>query len=409
MGLTVDAIVAKFPNKTIPTITDEPDYASINIMVEILYGNAASLPTTLGGGAHGHIGLIMTPALYATLAPGTPYNNPIDPGPVPISIAGASAAVRESDRLEHKEHRRIFDNNLNMDAALKAQVIDTLHDTYLCELRSKYTGYLGVTTRDLLDHLLDRYGKITPADIEACKNEMIAAMDSTQPIDMYFKRIDDCIQYAADGNVPFTAHQILQTTYHAVSTSGQYSEACKEWRRRPAATKTWALFKTFFAAEYHDLKEQQRLNVNQSQFHSANNTIDITHALDNLAMAATTDRDIVAQLTATNHALTNANKTLTEQLKQALTTNSELVRKLGTNNNNNHNGRNNNHNNNRDRRPPHDRAAWIANLDPNGYCWTHGYRVQNGHDSNTCGGKKQGHDDTATRADTKGGSDKGKP
>jgi hypothetical protein len=67
MVLTVDAIVAKFPVKSIPTITGEPDYDAINQVVQTLYGNAASLATALGGGAHGHIGNIMTPPLYATL------------------------------------------------------------------------------------------------------------------------------------------------------------------------------------------------------------------------------------------------------------------------------------------------------------------------------------------------------
>jgi hypothetical protein len=79
------------------------------------------------------------------------------------------AATREALRLQHKEARHIFDNNQSMDDALKAQIIDTINSTFLCELRNKYTGYLGISTRDLIDHLLDRYGKITPANIAACK------------------------------------------------------------------------------------------------------------------------------------------------------------------------------------------------------------------------------------------------
>jgi hypothetical protein len=254
-ALTVDAIVAKFPVKTVPIINDEPDYESINHMVQILYGNAASLSSPLGGGQHGHIGLIMNAPLYATLT-ATPYNAPADPGAAPIFAANATVARRELLTNQHKESRRIFENHVNMDDALKAQVIDAINDTYLCEMRHKYTGYLGITTRDLIDHLLDRYGKITPADIENCKRRMIAPIDSTQPIDIFFQRIDECIQYADDGQVAFTAEQILQTVYHAVSTSGYYNEACKEWRKKDPAHKTWTLFKTFFAAEYHDLKEQ---------------------------------------------------------------------------------------------------------------------------------------------------------
>ena len=211
MGLSVDDIVAKFPAKTIPHIQGEPDYASINDMVQMLYSNAASLATTLGGGQHGHIGLIMTPILYATLSI-APYLNPPDPGPIPILAAGVTAAAREEARIQHKEERRVYDNNQSMDDALKAQIIDTIDDTYLCELRNKYTGYLGISTRDLIDHLLDRYGKITPADIAACKRRMNDPIDSTQPIDIYFRKIDDCVQYAADGQVAFTPDQILQTS-----------------------------------------------------------------------------------------------------------------------------------------------------------------------------------------------------
>jgi hypothetical protein len=66
MGLSVADIVAKFPVKTLPVITGEPDYETIGQIIQTIYGNAASLPTTIGGGVHaGHIGLIMTPLLYA--------------------------------------------------------------------------------------------------------------------------------------------------------------------------------------------------------------------------------------------------------------------------------------------------------------------------------------------------------
>jgi hypothetical protein len=154
MGLSVDNIVAKFPLKNIPGITGEPDYESINDVVQKLYGNAASLPTTIGGGAHGHIGLLVTPALYATLS-ATPYIAPPDPGPTPNHPNNVTAGVRETSRIQHKEDRRIFDNNTNMDNAIKSQIIDSINDTYLCELRNKYTGYMGVSSRDLIDHLLD--------------------------------------------------------------------------------------------------------------------------------------------------------------------------------------------------------------------------------------------------------------
>jgi hypothetical protein len=52
-----------------------------------------------------------------------------------------------------------------MDNALKSQIINTITETYICEIQNKDTGYLGVTIRDILDHLLDQYEKKTPANM----------------------------------------------------------------------------------------------------------------------------------------------------------------------------------------------------------------------------------------------------
>ena len=53
-----------------------------------------------------------------------------------------------------------------MDEALKQHIINVFYNTYVADLMHKYTGSLGVTTRYLLDHLLDRYVKIFPLDIK---------------------------------------------------------------------------------------------------------------------------------------------------------------------------------------------------------------------------------------------------
>jgi hypothetical protein len=92
MMLTVDDIIAKFPTKRLPVIDGEPDYASISKMIQLVYSNAATLATSLGGGRNGHIGIIMPAALYATLS-NIPYHGPPDPGPVPIHDLPANAAT----------------------------------------------------------------------------------------------------------------------------------------------------------------------------------------------------------------------------------------------------------------------------------------------------------------------------
>ena len=221
-------------------------------------------------------------------------------------------------------------------------------------------------------------------------------------MDIFFQHIDDCVQYESDGQVAFTNGKILQTAYHAVSTSGHYTNACKDWRKRPLRNKTWAIFKRFFAAEYHELKEEQRVNHSGSNFHSANAAVGIGQALENLALAATADRDIVVRRTNTNASLVETITSLTEQLRLDQAKNAALENK------------------HRQQKPVmpgasnpqkdsvFDWAAWEASLDPTGYYWTHGYRVQRGHSSVNYKGKLMGHRDDATRGNTMGGSAKGR-
>ena len=60
---SVDDIVAKIPTKILPPIPGEPDYDWISQLNQLMYGNADTLPTTLVGRAHRHVGLIMNATL----------------------------------------------------------------------------------------------------------------------------------------------------------------------------------------------------------------------------------------------------------------------------------------------------------------------------------------------------------
>ena len=48
-------------------------------------------------------------------------------------------------------------------------------------------------------------------------------------------------------------------------------------------------------------------------------------------------------------------------------------------------------------------------LDPDGYCWSHGYNVIRGHNGASCYNNLPGHHSAATRADPMRGSNKNKP
>ena len=94
---SVDGLVAKFPTKILPPIPGEPDYDCISQLNQMMYGNAANIPTTLGGGAHGHVGIIMKATLYVNLSP-TAYIAPIEPPLTPVVPPTATNAARQQLR-----------------------------------------------------------------------------------------------------------------------------------------------------------------------------------------------------------------------------------------------------------------------------------------------------------------------
>ncbi len=113
--------------------------------------------------------------------------------------------------------------------------------------------------------------------------------------------------------------------------------------------------------------------------------------LDNLAAAATTDRSSLAQLIDSNAALTANLATFASSLASLTAAFTLLSASKPT-------------------PTPTAPTASAArpqrnrNLSPNGYCWSHGYRMGVGHNSLSCSNKKEGHKDTATRANITGGS-----
>eukprot|EP00957_Ditylum_brightwellii_P120577 9198268-Ditylum_brightwellii.AAC.1 len=63
--------------------------------------NAASIDTTIGGGLHGHLGLVITPARYLQLT-GHPFVPPQNPEPTPIMPNQfMTAAEAETIRQNH--------------------------------------------------------------------------------------------------------------------------------------------------------------------------------------------------------------------------------------------------------------------------------------------------------------------
>ena len=72
-----------FDHKKLTKIHGEPTFQHLKDLKDQLRANAASVPSTLGGGLYGHLGLVLDHTEYSSVS-GTPYVHP--PAPAALNI-----------------------------------------------------------------------------------------------------------------------------------------------------------------------------------------------------------------------------------------------------------------------------------------------------------------------------------
>ena len=74
-----------FQHPELTRIHGEPTTAALIILRNEVKANAMTVFTTLGGGAHGHLGLVVDAPTYATIPNTQPYIRPVYPGPLNLA------------------------------------------------------------------------------------------------------------------------------------------------------------------------------------------------------------------------------------------------------------------------------------------------------------------------------------
>ena len=138
----------------------------------------------------------------------------------------------------HKEQLREWQETTRTDQALQQQLIAVFDEEYLRGLRNMHTGYVGVTTIQMLDHFYENYGIITAVDIEDNGTRMREPYNPTFPIETLFHQIELAVEYATTGKRPYQDAQVVSRPYLFVLRTGLYAEACRDWDKQALADKT---------------------------------------------------------------------------------------------------------------------------------------------------------------------------
>jgi hypothetical protein len=95
---TVEDVIASLTHPVITTVQGESYYQKIHATWKSLQANSRAIDTHLGGGTLGHLGLIVSDASYAMIAPATNagptlWTIPQAPGRSPANTDGTSAHI----------------------------------------------------------------------------------------------------------------------------------------------------------------------------------------------------------------------------------------------------------------------------------------------------------------------------
>ena len=118
--------------------------------------------------------------------------------------------------------------------------------------------------------------------------------------------------------------------------------------------------------------EDNKFTNRDAGFHSSNAIQEIRGALKHLVMAAGTNRYIVTKLTEAVYQLTKSNTSLMTKLRDDMRLNLDMDKKLDIKATQVQDPEVKILSDKAKRK-----AAFERNLDPDGYCWTHGFRVIN--------------------------------
>jgi hypothetical protein len=316
-ALTVEEIVIGFTNPVLPKIDNEPTFEDIEVTTCLLNANAISIPSMAGGGAHSHLGIIMTQVEYAAIS-APPWVDTFNPNAIPIIPPGTNAMDAAQLARMDAECRRIYTNRINVDQALKKLILEAYDSMYTSQLEYYLLQYANRSALEIIMHLKQTYGFINPTQLAENYNKMTAPVNFQDPIETLFKKIEDGVPYDNSGMQPYMEAQYVNIAFLLNLNTGAIPGACRDWQRRTPVNQTWADFRREFA-----WAQRERRIISSTASGAGYHTENVTEhyepaplsgnsgfvtAMANLATATSAERETVATLT-------KASANLTDKLK----------------------------------------------------------------------------------------------
>jgi hypothetical protein len=228
-----------FPHGKLTKIIGKPSNTSLQVLKCQIYNNAASVPFTYSGSAHGHLGIVLDTTQYLAVSSNMPWITLKHPGDRPNLTPTTTAGQRKQITRQFDSDLLAFDLYHRTPNALKQQLILYVNDSFLCALEDPTFGFMGTTPLAMLQHLDSTYSTITPEKLETNYLELFKPWNPESPIEELWASVDNILCLARNGHANILEVMTITILLVMLETSGPLRSTTKKFRLRD--TSEWTL------------------------------------------------------------------------------------------------------------------------------------------------------------------------
>ena len=285
MGAKED-IEERLTAKTLSKIHGQPTDQSVTLLRKEVAKIAANVPTSLGGGKHGHLGLVLEPAKYTAISHGgATFEVPTHPGAYPSTVS-ATAEARAREEAEHKAKIREFEIYAGVNNAIKDLIIEAVDEEWLEEIEDDVLGFTNVTVQAMIKHLEDRGGTLDYFETQEIKMKRDAPWDGEENVVTYFSRVEKARKQLERANIATSDNELINQALFTFKQSGELEQGLVNWDAKAGADKTWTELKKHFTKEYADRRKHALIESKSAGYGSAGNVAEEDTALEIAALTA---------------------------------------------------------------------------------------------------------------------------
>jgi FAD synthase len=181
------------------TKDSRPTHLTLATLHRELNTHAMAQKTSLGGGNHGYLALLLSNADYAQLTPAA-FVDPVYPGPNLVHLPTATVAQITETNRAYAAVMVAYNTFHEMENTIKNMLINAVPHTFIQILEDHCFGFSQVQTKAMLQPLDVTYGQVTIKDLANNLEAMNQPWDPATPIEELWTKIHKAKNYAANAN-----------------------------------------------------------------------------------------------------------------------------------------------------------------------------------------------------------------